>query len=335
MPRTAAPLLATLAALILIAPALGANQVYNDAVGDANGAPDITTVGVNSDASGFTWVIHTADAGSWNNAAAILSLDTDANAATGDAGGVAGAELSYVLHSDHSEFTLDYSDGKHVDNPQATAVLSGSQLTIDVPFTEMGTVNTVGFRIETPGPTGSDNAPERAQTEWVFSTLGPQALKVSKTAGGTVTSRPGGIHCGTACSHSYAAGTAVTLTATAASSFVFTRWSGACAGTSTTCHLTMTRALSTTARFAKAKLLTVARAGNGKVTSVPAGISCGSTCSHKYGAGTIVTLTATPGAGSHFAGWSGACTGTSNCHLTMSTDRKATATFATNAASRR
>jgi hypothetical protein len=328
MYRTAAPLIATLAALLLIAPAFGASQTFTDAVGDAGGAPDITTVDVSSDATGLTFVIHTTNASSWTDAAAILSLDTDANPATGNAGGVAGAELSYVLHSQHDEFTLDYSDGTHVAHPAATAVLSRSQLTINVPFSEMGNANVVGFRIETPGPSGSDHAPEIFQAEWMFSTSGPLALTVSKTGAGTVSSRPAGISCGTTCSHAYTYGTAVTLTATATNGSALAGWSGACTGTGKACHLSMTSALSATATFAKIKLLTVTKAGKGVVTSNPAGISCGSTCAHGFAAGTVVTLTAAPKPGSVFTGWSGACTGTGDCVLTMSAARKAKATFA-------
>ena len=58
--------------------------------------------------------------------------------------------------------------------------------------------------------------------------------------------------------------------------------------------------------------LTVAKAGTGSgtVTSSPAGINCGATCSASFPAATVVTLTAAPAAGSTFAGWSGACSGT-------------------------
>ena len=44
-------------------------------------------------------------------------------------------------------------------------------------------------------------------------------------------------------------------------------------------------------------------------------------------ADTIVTLTATAAAGSTFAGWSGACSGTGLCAVTMSAARSATASF--------
>jgi hypothetical protein len=75
--------------------------------------------------------------------------------------------------------------------------------------------------------------------------------------------------------------------------------------------------------------LTVTKGGSGSgtVTSVPAGISCGSDCSEAYASGTSVTLTAAPAAGSTFAGWSGACTGTGSCVVTMSAARAVTATF--------
>jgi hypothetical protein len=69
--------------------------------------------------------------------------------------------------------------------------------------------------------------------------------------------------------------------------------------------------------------------GTGSVTSSPPGIDCGADCSESYAAGTVVTLTAQPAAGSTFEGWTGSCTGTSlACHLTMDTDKAATATFA-------
>ncbi len=75
--------------------------------------------------------------------------------------------------------------------------------------------------------------------------------------------------------------------------------------------------------------LTVSRQGNGSgsVVSSPAGISCGSTCATTFAAGTNVLLTATPASGSSFAGWSGACSGTGNCSVSMSTARSVVASF--------
>jgi hypothetical protein len=67
--------------------------------------------------------------------------------------------------------------------------------------------------------------------------------------------------------------------------------------------------------------------GTGTVTSSPTGISCGSTCSASYNSGTSVTLTATPASGSTFAGWSGACSGTGACSVSMNANQNVTATF--------
>ena len=67
--------------------------------------------------------------------------------------------------------------------------------------------------------------------------------------------------------------------------------------------------------------------GSGTVTSSPSGINCGSDCSEAYNAGTPVTLTASPDTSSAFAGWSGACTGTGTCPVTMDAAKSVTATF--------
>ncbi|MEW6053690.1 MAG: DUF1566 domain-containing protein [Nitrospirota bacterium] len=76
-------------------------------------------------------------------------------------------------------------------------------------------------------------------------------------------------------------------------------------------------------------LLTVSKSGtgSGSVNSSPAGISCGSDCSEIYLAAASVTLSASPDPGSFFTGWSGACTGTGSCTVTMETAKSVTAKF--------
>ena len=154
-------------------------------------------------------------------------------------------------------------------------------------------------------------------------TLTQHTLVVTRAGAGTgtVTSSPAGITCGADCSEVYNYGTVVTLTAAAASGSAFAGWSGAgCSGTGT-CVTTITAATSATATFnSTAQVLTVTRTGSGSgtVTSSPAGISCGADCTEAYASGLTVVLTATPNAGSVFAGWSGGgCSGTGTCTVTM------------------
>jgi len=159
-------------------------------------------------------------------------------------------------------------------------------------------------------------------------------LSVTKvgTGGGTVTSSPAGITCGATCSAAYDSGTVVTLTATPDATSTFTGWSGACTGTGT-CSVTMSAAQSVTATFTRIQYtLSVSKAGTGggTVTSSPAGITCGATCSALFDAGTVVTLTATPDATSTFGGWSGACAGTGTCVITMTAAQAVTAAFTRN-----
>lgn len=77
------------------------------------------------------------------------------------------------------------------------------------------------------------------------------------------------------------------------------------------------------------EILTVHKAGSGsgKVTSAPAGISCGATCSVGFVKGLPVTLTAKASKGSTFSGWSGACTGRTTCKVTVNAPTSVTAKF--------
>jgi hypothetical protein len=67
--------------------------------------------------------------------------------------------------------------------------------------------------------------------------------------------------------------------------------------------------------------------GSGTVTSTPSGIDCGADCSESYSGGTVVTLTASPDGSSIFAGWSGACSGTGTCQVTMNSNTTVIASF--------
>ena len=129
----------------------------------------------------------------------------------------------------------------------------------------------------------------------VTATFAAQAghmLSVTKAGAGagTVSSSPPGITCGATCSATFSSGSSVTLTASAAAGSSFTGWSGDCSGTGT-CTVTMSADHSVTATFTptQTRTLTVAKAGRGTgtVTSSPAGISCGATCSARFRPGKL------------------------------------------------
>ena len=114
--------------------------------------------------------------------------------------------------------------------------------------------------------------------------------------GGTVTSSPSGVSCPTTCSAAFDAGTEVTLTETPASGWIFQGWGGACSGSASTCTLDINSTQNVSATFTDSPPLSVSVIGSpgGTVTSSPAGIDCGSTCSANFSTGAQVTLKASP-----------------------------------------
>ena len=74
--------------------------------------------------------------------------------------------------------------------------------------------------------------------------------------------------------------------------------------------------------------VTLAGTGAGVVTSDKGNILCGSACTDSFGLGTQVTLAAVPTSTSTFAGWTGACSGTTaQCTVTVNDAAAVTATF--------
>lgn len=71
----------------------------------------------------------------------------------------------------------------------------------------------------------------------------------------------------------------------------------------------------------------VSGTGSGQISSTPAGIACTADCSALFAVGATVTLTATADIGSTFDGWSGACSGTGDCVVTLDDVKNVLATF--------
>jgi Divergent InlB B-repeat domain len=147
------------------------------------------------------------------------------------------------------------------------------------------------------------------------------SVGVTGTGKGSVVSAPAGIDCGTACTGTFDWNSSVTLTPQPAPGSRFSAWTGACAG-SGPCTVSLTAAASVTAVFDLDSFpLAVSKTGSGRgiVTSTPAGIDCGDRCSAPFVFGSSVTLSAVAATGSHFADWTGACSGTGACAPTVST----------------
>ena len=165
--------------------------------------------------------------------------------------------------------------------------------------------------------------------------VGISSLTVVRAGAGSGTVNGAGkINCGGACSLPLALGTAVTLTEKPASNSTFTGWTGDCVGTQPTCTFNIGGENTVTATFAVAAAgggggggggaasfkVSISKNGNGTVTSDPA--------AQTFASGTVVTLTATPGAGQPWIGWGGDCSGTATtCTLTMNANKAVTANF--------
>jgi hypothetical protein len=175
--------------------------------------------------------------------------------------------------------------------------------------------------------------------------LAPRTVTITANGSGTgtVASLPPGINCtvnagvatGT-CSAPFADGSSVTLTATPGTQQFFGAWSGGCASNSASCVVgALTNDVSVQVTLLAPRTLTVlgGGVGAGTVTSVPAGVNCSiaagvgsGSCVVAFADATAVSVTATPVAGSSFAGWGGGCSGLA-CVLAMTGARSVTATF--------
>jgi Divergent InlB B-repeat domain len=210
-----------------------------------------------------------------------------------------------VTSSDITNFALT--------NGCTAAVAAGSSCTLSVAFTPKSFGPKSTTVSVTPGVTATNSS--------VISGTGRDQLALTVvTAGngsGTVTAAAGvegdGISCPTGCAEHYYRTTAnpvVTLNATYNAATTNVAWSAPCAGSTTSCAVTLSAATTVTVTFTKKQFtVTVTRsaeAGSAATGAVSAtGISCGATCATTVNAGDSLTLTATPTAGFYFSGWTG------------------------------
>ncbi len=162
-----------------------------------------------------------------------------------------------------------------------------------------------------------------------FDPLPQRTLTVEVQGAGTGTVTGPGIACPGDCTETYNQGQQVSLSAGPGAGSSFAGWGGACSGTGA-CQLTMDADQQASASFdpLPQRTLTVEVQGAGTGTVTGPGIACPGDCTETYNQGQQVSLSAGPGAGSSFAGWGGACSGTGACQLTMDADQQAAASFA-------
>jgi hypothetical protein len=69
-------------------------------------------------------------------------------------------------------------------------------------------------------------------------------------------------------------------------------------------------------------------AGGGSVEADVPGVDCSASCTTEWDQGSAIVLDALPAEGQRFVRWSGACTGTNSCSLTLGAEQAVTALFA-------
>lgn len=259
---------------------------------------------------------------------------TNSLVGSGDIDWVGAEALTILSNGDYLVYTPTWDNGANVDAGAlswgfgafgTTGLISGQN-------SVLGTMNNQGNSMSFQAANNNLRLVIGRDLDQIVTIVELQPRLIVYRAGtgsGTITSDPPGIDCGTDCTELFDPNTLVTLTATPAPGSTFDGWSGACNGP-VFCIVTMDEARTVTAHFtADVHLLSVSLAGTGggTVTSDPPGINCGADCTEMYNHGIVVTLTATPAAGSIFDGWSGACTGLGACIVTMEAARSVTATF--------
>lgn len=167
-------------------------------------------------------------------------------------------------------------------------------------------------------------------------------VTVSGAENAVVQSIPAGINCPSVCSARFPAGTVVTLRPLASAptggyETRFLGFTGACTGSS--CSVTISGRATVAASFTlvpEPGTLTVVKSGpdSGGLfihSMIPpvstTGIYCGEVCSYDFQIGSTVTLYVVLAEGTTFTGWSGACTGTSECVITITGPVTVTATY--------
>ncbi|HEV3095334.1 MAG TPA: hypothetical protein VGY30_12600 [Solirubrobacteraceae bacterium] len=164
---------------------------------------------------------------------------------------------------------------------------------------------------------------------WNIAHSVPVGVAKTGVGGGSVASTPTGIECGAVCSAGFEEGETVTLIAAPESGSAVAGWTGCVyVPRLDECEVNVGQVNKVAVDFAKTVSLTVNETGSGTVTSAPAGIDCGATCSASFLKGTRVTLTARPAAHGKVA-WEGCASepAVDECEVTVNAAMSVSAVF--------
>jgi len=273
----------------------------------------------------------------------LSSLSMNPTSVTGGNPSTGTVTLSGSAPAGGAQVTLSSSNATAARVPSSVTVAAGAtSVTFTVSTSAVAVSTPVTISASYSGATRSASLTVTPQPNYTLS-ASPSSLTVTQGSGGTstitITPRNGfggsvglsasGLPSGVGASFSpNPATTRSTLTLSASSTASVGRFTVTIKGTSGS--LTHTTTLTLTVNALPRYALTVSDTGlgSGTVTSSPAGIDCGSTCSASYVSGTTVTLTATPGLLSGFGGWSGCDAVSGNtCTVNMNSARSVTADF--------
>ncbi len=212
--------------------------------------------------------------------------------------------------------TVEAEHGSVVKSPEQVAYTHGTTVTLTAtPSTGYHFTGWSGATTSTLNPL--DLVMDSTKTLTANFALNEYALVV-EAVHGSVTKSPD--------QTSYTHGTTVSLTATPATGYHFTGWSGATTSTLNPFVVVMDSTKTLTAHFSineYALTVTSDPPHSGTVAKSPEQVA--------YAHGTTVTLTATPSTGYHFTGWNGATTSTLNpLDLVMDSTKTLTTNFALN-----
>lgn len=223
--------------------------------------------------------------------------------------------------------TVTYPGGTCSTSPCYISVVNGSDLTLEA--TPGLDFQFTGWSVSCSG-SGACTLFNIRSNKTVTATFTTISRTLTVTVVGTGSVSDGTKSCASTdpqpCTFTYANGATPTWTATAGAGWTLAGWAKACGGTGN-CLLTMDANKAIAAVFVQTVDLYMIVDGSGSITNDYDPATCSTNCAVTVAGGVDVLLTATPASGWQFVGWSGACSGSGTCTVSMTQAQAVTATF--------